>query len=186
MLTLHRTKLKDLNMFGVQTRLNDDWIIKNPEPLKYYVSPIIHKDDVVFQNNTLPRSVGTIESSADTESILRESKLTTIKGRQDLDTDRLGMTTPHIRYGQISDIDKLIPQESTGFRNQSHCEPLNDPFVECNRGRGSMDLQRILNNASYDNSNHVQNGFGINLGILPEAIDTRLVDQQYDDINHVQ
>ena len=171
-------------MFGIQTRLNDDWMIHNPEPLKYYIGPIINKNDVMFQNNTLPRSVGDIQSSIDPGTILRDSQLTTIKGRQDLSTDRIGLTTPQIRYGNIHDITKFIPQESTKIvpnKLSSHTD-----FTECNRGWISEDFERISDNASYTTSNHVQDGFGSKLGTIPHAIDTRLVDQYVDEMSHTQ
>lgn len=185
-------------MFGVQTRLNEDWMIRNPEPLKYYIGPIIGRDDVVFQNNTLPRSVGEIKSSIDPGTILRDSQLTTIKGRQDLATDRIGLTTPHIRYGNLEDITKFIPQESTvacpkdmmdsrgSSQHTGYSDQCNSEFTECNRGWISHTFDRMSNNVSYTTSNHVQQGFGTNLGTIPQAMDTRLVDQYFDEIHHTQ
>ena len=170
-------------MFGQQTRVDNDWIITNPQPMKYYISPLIEKDDIQYQNNTLHRSMAPIGSNSEisTSTSLRDSELTTIKGRHDLITDRLGPTTPHIRYGDP--LDFLRPQESTSILRQCSQDPhssIEDEDVcisgNCNRGQYSLGMTRLVHNVTFSTSNHVQQGFSNHVTDISKPIDTRLLE----------
>lgn len=152
--------------------MENDWIVNNPEPLKYVITPtMIDRGDAIFNSNTLPRSIGDIETTIDPSSILRDSKLTTSKGRHDLVTDRIGLTTPHIRYGDLDNLPNMIPQESLPVEAPPPKGSQHTPF--CNRGHHDHEFARVYEGATYANANLAQHGFGENLGTLPGAIDTR-------------
>ena len=173
--------VSESKMFAQQTRLDDNWIITNPEPIKYYISPRITPDDIVFQNNTLHRSTGEVDM--DVGNTLRDAELTTHKGRSDLVTDRISLTTPHIRYGDQFDLE--YPQESLSLCSNYNKSTGSDGFQsvcgdgQCLRGSGSMNMSRIVNNANVFNEiGDIQNGFGENISMIHKPMDTRLI--QYD------
>lgn len=159
-------------MFGEHSRIDNDWIIRNPEPMKYVMTPLLERGDVMFQNNTLPRSVGEIETTINPATELRDSKLTTMKGRHDLITDRIGLTTPHIRYGDPDDYTKVTPKESLPMLSALSGKDL----PSCNRGHPDIEVNRMVNVISYPDSNHVQDGFSQKLGVIPMPVITRNID----------
>tara|TARA_Y100000389_G_C17465292_1_gene524927 strand:- start:1032 stop:1610 length:579 start_codon:yes stop_codon:yes gene_type:complete len=165
-------------MFCQQTRLNrakhvnKEGVIYQDSTLKYVTFPIIEDSEQVFlASSTLPRSISTISDVIDTNTTLRDSKITHCKDPQYLPTDRLSLTTPQIRYGDPANYGELIPKESQILCNNS--ELCNNT---CDRGlpyEGDRyiyrDPQTEINNVQYGFSDSLittwgssnTNGFGI-------------------------
>ena len=174
-------------MFSQQTRINrakntnEEGVIHQASTLKYINYPVIDESENVFlASSTLPRSMSTISDVIDTNTKLRDSKITHCKDPQILPTDRLSLTTPQIRFGDPGNYGELIPKESQILCGQSNgaCENT------CDRGLPFegytykyRDPQTEINNVQYgfsDSLNTMWSGNNTNgFGIKPE--DSRLL-----------
>lgn len=149
-------------MFQEQTRNFKGWLVdQETPPIKYYIKPLISRQDVPFESSTLARTVGTIGTKVDDSSELRDSELTKYKEPNNLISyDRFSLTTPHIRYGKPTDF--VMPMESYPVcNNDKLCGDLPDNNM-CDRGTQlNGTVLQVEENSQY--GNRIQNGFGQSL-----------------------
>ena len=147
-------------MFSQQTRINAPVKI-NPEPIRYYIKPLIDRENVPFESNTLARTIGTIGNKVEDSSKLRDAELTKYKEPNDLIAyDRFSLTTPHIKYGDVTKYE--FPMESYPLcTNDNLCGALPENNM-CDRGTYvNGNVSRVVANSEY--GNQIQEGFGQSL-----------------------
>lgn len=145
-------------MFNENTRNSKSWLIDEQDPYDYYKKPLVHESAELL--NVKPRSSGNITKNIDISSELRGYEITKYKGRQDIQFDRMTLTTPQIKSGgEVDKYNLLLAKESTKVC-ENKCESNNT----CDRG--NIDENKKYSNRLDDNSNYgnkVQEGFSSKL-----------------------